>query len=58
MGIKLVCCTIPLVTGVELWRQQVLTNIAEFAKILLQQGADKNALMMVYGGEFTAYALA
>jgi len=44
--------------GVELWRQQVPTNIVEIAKILLHQGADKNAPMKVYGREFTAYALA
>jgi len=44
--------------GIELWRQQVPDNIVEIAKILLQEGADKNALMKVYGGEFTTHALA
>lgn len=44
--------------GVELWRQQVPINIVEMVELLLQAGANKQALMNVYGGEFTTYALA
>ncbi|MBT8235382.1 MAG: hypothetical protein KJO04_04245 [Bacteroidia bacterium] len=44
--------------GVELWRQQVPNNIVDIAGLLLLAGASKHAFMNVYGGEFTAYALA
>ena len=41
--------------GVELWRQQVPMNLEEIIVMLLDSGANKNALMNVYGGSFTAY---
>ena len=44
--------------GIELWRQQLPTNIVAIASLLLQEGVDKQALMQVYGGGFTAYVLA
>ncbi len=44
--------------GVELWRQQVPKNIVQLVELLLQAGANKQALMNVYGGKFTTYALA
>ena len=43
--------------GVELWRQQVPLNLKEMVSVLLEHGADKNATMSVYGGNFTSYAL-
>ncbi len=43
--------------GVELWRQQTPQNLPEIIKLLLEEGADKNAKMNVYGGQFTAYEL-
>ena len=44
--------------GVEFWRQQVPNNIVYLVELLLKAGADKDALMNAYGGEFTAYTLA
>ena len=38
--------------GMELWRQVVPLNLAKMTKLLLETGADKNALMNVYGGKF------
>ena len=38
--------------GVEFWRQQVPLNLPEIVTYLLEVGADKTAIMKVYGGEF------
>ncbi|MFK7767390.1 MAG: hypothetical protein AB8B55_09230 [Mariniblastus sp.] len=43
--------------GVETWRQVVPTNVVEIARLLVGSGADKNAKMNVYGGEFNTIAL-
>jgi len=43
--------------GVEFWRQQVPLNLPEITSYLLSVGANKEATMKVYGGEFHAYAL-
>ena len=43
--------------GVEIWRQIVPLNLVEMTKYLLEKGADKNAKMKVYGGEFSVLAL-
>ena len=43
--------------GVEMWRQVVPFNLVEMTKYLLEKGADKNAKMKVYGGEFSVLAL-
>lgn len=43
--------------GVEFWRQQVPLNLPEITSYLLTAGADKNATMKVYGGDFDTYAL-
>ena len=43
--------------GVELWRQRVPYNLPEIVSYLLEQGAEKKALMNVYGGGFTALQL-
>ncbi|WP_394747157.1 hypothetical protein [Spongiimicrobium salis] len=43
--------------GVELWRQQIPHNLAEGIRLLLQYGADKEATMPVYGGQFTTEQL-
>lgn len=43
--------------GVELWRQQVPLNLDKIIKLLIKKGANKEALMKVYGGEFTAFEL-
>lgn len=43
--------------GVEMWRQQVPQNLNEIIKLLLEKGADKNARMNVYGGQFTTLQL-
>lgn len=43
--------------GVEMWRQQVPNNLPEIVKLLLQNGADKEAKMQVYGGNFTTLEL-
>lgn len=43
--------------GVEMWRQKVPLNLAELTNILLEAGADKNATMKVYGGNFTTLEL-
>lgn len=39
--------------GVEFWRQKVPYNLVEMTKLLLEKGADKNALLNVYGGDCT-----
>ena len=39
--------------GVEFWRQKVPYNLVELTKVLLERGADKNALLNVYGGGCT-----
>lgn len=44
--------------GVETRRQIVPLNLPEITRLLLEKGADKNAKMRVYGGEFTALELA
>ncbi|MEO9483621.1 MAG: hypothetical protein ABJG47_09260 [Ekhidna sp.] len=44
--------------GVELWRQKVPENLPEIIKLLLKNGADKNATAHFYGGEYTTLALA
>ncbi len=43
--------------GVEFWRQQVPMNLPAITSYLLEAGADKNATMKVYGGDFDTYAL-
>ncbi len=43
--------------GVEFWRQQVPENLPEIARFLVDSGANKNAKMLVYGGEYTASEL-
>jgi len=43
--------------GVELWRQQVPHNLAEISKLLVHFGADKEAKMNVYDGQFTTMEL-
>ena len=37
--------------GVEFWRQKVPYNLVELTRLLLEKGADKNALLNVYGGD-------
>ncbi len=37
--------------GVEFWRQKVPYNLLEMTKLLLERGANKNALLNVYGGD-------
>ncbi|MFY0607182.1 MAG: hypothetical protein JXR10_10720 [Cyclobacteriaceae bacterium] len=39
--------------GVETYRQMVPINLPEIARTLIDSGADKNALMHVYDGNFT-----
>ena len=43
--------------GVEGYRQRSPKNAAEVAKVLLEAGADPNALSWAYGGQCTAMAL-
>ena len=43
--------------GVEMWRQQTPYNLPEIVQLLLETGADKNAKMKVYGGEFTTWEM-
>lgn len=43
--------------GVELWRQKVPMNLEQIIILLINAGADKSALMNVYGGEFTSHEL-
>ena len=43
--------------GMELWRQQVPQNLVEIIGLLIEYGANKDAKMDVYGGQFTAYEL-
>ena len=43
--------------GVELWRQKVPLNLPEIVAYLMEQGANRNAKMKVYGGEYTAAEL-
>ncbi|MEO0895417.1 MAG: hypothetical protein AAFY71_03280 [Bacteroidota bacterium] len=43
--------------GVEIWRQVVPSNLMEGIKTLLKYGADPQAKMEVYGGEFDMLAL-
>lgn len=43
--------------GVEFWRQQVPMNLREVTEVLLKAGADKEAKMNVYGGEFNTLQL-
>jgi len=43
--------------GVELWRQKIPSNLPEIIQFLLQEGADKNATMPIYGGAFTTLEL-
>lgn len=40
--------------GIEMWRQQVPLNLPELVDYLLKNGANRNAKMKVYGGEYTA----
>lgn len=44
--------------GVEIWRQVVPVNLPEMVEVLLAAGADRNATMHVYGGEFDVLSLA
>lgn len=39
--------------GVEMWRQKTPYNLPEIVQFLLDAGADKNATMPVYGGDYT-----
>ncbi|WP_299437654.1 hypothetical protein [uncultured Aquimarina sp.] len=43
--------------GVEMWRQKVPANLPEMTRFLIKQGADLNALMNVYGGQFNTLSL-
>jgi hypothetical protein len=43
--------------GVELWRQKVPLNLPEMVEFLVENGANRNARMKVYGGEYTAAEL-
>ena len=43
--------------GVEFWRQVVPSNLPAMTKWLIEKGADKNAKMKVYGGDFAVLAL-
>ncbi len=43
--------------GVEMWRQKIPLNLVEITSYLLERGADENAKMKVYGGEFDTYSL-
>jgi len=43
--------------GVEFWRQIVPHNLPEMTRYLIEKGADKNAKMKVYGGEFSVLPL-
>ncbi len=43
--------------GVEFWRQKVPYNLVELTKLLLEKGADKNALLNVYGGDCSLISL-
>jgi len=43
--------------GVELWRQKIPSNLATIMKFLINNGADVNAKMPIYGGEHTTYEL-
>ena len=43
--------------GVEMWRQKVPLNLPRLTNILLDHGADKDALMKVYGGNFNTFDL-
>lgn len=44
--------------GVEVRRQQVPHNLVEISAFLIESGADPNATMNVYGGQYTPHALA
>ncbi|HAA14853.1 MAG TPA: hypothetical protein DCE41_25450 [Cytophagales bacterium] len=44
--------------GVEMWRQQVPSNLPELVWLLRDRGADLHATMQVYGGSFTTLELA
>jgi len=44
--------------GVEMWRQQVPENLPGMVRLLRERGADIDAKMSVYGGEFTTLELA
>ena len=43
--------------GVETWRQVVPHNVVEIAELLVEFGADKQATMNVYGGQFRCRGL-
>lgn len=43
--------------GVELWRQKVPLNLPEIVDFLVSKGANTQAKMRVYGGEYTASEL-
>lgn len=43
--------------GVEMWRQQVPANLPALTQSLLEAGADPQATMRVYGGDFQTLAL-
>ena len=43
--------------GVEFWRQVVPYRLPEMTKYLIKKGANKNAKMKVYGGEFSVLPL-
>ena len=43
--------------GVEFWRQQVPMNLPAITSYLLSAGANRDATMKVYGGDFDTYAL-
>ncbi|MEL6717594.1 MAG: ankyrin repeat domain-containing protein, partial [Bacteroidota bacterium] len=43
--------------GVELWRQKVPFNLVEITEYLLACGADRQAKMKVYGGQFDTLSL-
>jgi len=43
--------------GVEMWRQKTPYNLPEIVQFLLDAGADENAKMAVYGGQFTTWEM-
>ncbi|WP_299214069.1 hypothetical protein [uncultured Aquimarina sp.] len=43
--------------GVEMWRQKAPLNLPEITNFLIEQGADLNATMKVYGGSFNTLTL-
>ena len=43
--------------GVEMWRQKTPYNLPAIVQFLLEAGADKEATMPVYGGQYTTWEM-